>query len=101
MALTPEQIEWLHDNGKMPDWAYYQQNGKSPMMNWEAQTRKFKNEALANYDRIQEARRKEAEKKKEQAEAKKQEAELTKKIEKQIGDAVEKALADILKSLSK
>ena len=26
MALTPEQIEWLHDNGKMPDWAYYQQN---------------------------------------------------------------------------
>ena len=29
MAYSLEMIEWLHDNGKMPDWAYYQQNGKS------------------------------------------------------------------------
>ena len=35
MAYTLEQIEWLHDNGKMPDWAYYQQNGKSAQANFE------------------------------------------------------------------
>ena len=35
MAYTLEQIEWLHDNGKMPDWAYYQQNGKSVQANFE------------------------------------------------------------------
>ena len=46
MALTPEQIEWLHDNGKMPDWAYYQQNGKSPTMNLYEQTKKFKERVL-------------------------------------------------------
>ena len=24
MALSKEQIEYLHDTGKMPDWIYYQ-----------------------------------------------------------------------------
>jgi len=27
-------IEWYHDNGYMPDWAYYQQNGKSAQENY-------------------------------------------------------------------
>lgn len=39
MALTKEQIEWLHDHGKMPDWAYYQQNGKTAQENFILQRR--------------------------------------------------------------
>lgn len=34
MAYTLEQIENLHDTGKMPDWIYYQQNGKSLSENY-------------------------------------------------------------------
>ena len=41
MAYTKEQIEWLHDNGLMPDWAYYQQNGKTAQENWNGQHRKI------------------------------------------------------------
>jgi len=46
MAYTLEQIEWLHDHGKMPDWAYYQQNGKSATMNLYEQTKKFKDRVM-------------------------------------------------------
>ena len=90
MALTPEQIEWLHDHGKMPDWAYYQQNGKSAQANWEEQHRKI----MERYtQREAEARRKAEEKKLEAELEKKLEAELEKKLEK----ALEKALDDLLK----
>ena len=34
MAYTLEEIEYLHDIGKMPDWIYYQQNGKSASENY-------------------------------------------------------------------
>jgi hypothetical protein len=34
MAYTQEQIEWLWRNGKMPDWAYFQQNGKTAQENY-------------------------------------------------------------------
>ena len=35
------QIENYHDLGHMPDWAYYQVNGKSPMENYIEQHRKI------------------------------------------------------------
>ena len=35
------QIEKYHDLGFMPDWAYYQVNGKSPMENYIEQHRKI------------------------------------------------------------
>lgn len=90
MAYTLEQIEWLHDHGKMPDWAYYQQNGKSATMNLYEQTKKFKERVLREeQERQEEARRK--------AEEKKLEAELEKKLEKQLEQALEKALDDLLK----
>ena len=54
MAFTQEQIEWLHDHGKMPDWAYYQQNGKSPTMNLYEQTKKFKERVLREEQERQE-----------------------------------------------
>ena len=69
MAYTLEQIEWLHNNGWMPDWAYYQQNGKSAQANFAEQQRK-----------IMEME-------------KKVEAEIEKKLDK----ALEKALDDLLK----
>ena len=90
MAYTQEQIEWLHDNGKMPDWAYFQQNGKTAQQNYVEATRRAKEKILKRYEEQQaEARRK--------AEEKKLEAELEKKIEKQLEQALEKALDDLLK----
>ena len=82
MALTPEQIEWLHDNGKMPDWAYFQQNGKTAQQNYVEATRRAKEKILKRYEE-------------QQAEAgrKAEEKELEKKLEKTL----EKALDDLLK----
>ena len=37
MAFSKEQIEYLHNTGKMPDWAYYQQNGGSAQENYNRQ----------------------------------------------------------------
>ena len=79
MAYTQEQIEWLHDNGKMPDWAYFQQNGKTAQQNYVEATRRAKEKILKRYEEQQaEARRKAEEREME----KKLEAELEKKLEK-------------------
>ena len=37
MAFSKEQIEYLQNTGKMPDWAYYQQNGGSAKENYNRQ----------------------------------------------------------------
>ena len=37
MAFSKEQIEYLHNTGKMPDWVYYQQNGASAQENYNRQ----------------------------------------------------------------
>lgn len=86
MALTPEQIEWLHDNGKMPDWAYFQQNGKTAQQNYVEATRRAKEKILKRYEEQQEEARRKAEEKK-----------LEDEIEKKLEKAVEKALDDLLK----
>ena len=90
MALTPEQIEWLHDNGLMPDWAYYQQNGKSAQANFEAQTRKFKADCMKRI--VEQERRKEEDRRR-----KEEEKALEAEIEKKAEAAIEKALDDLLK----
>jgi TfoX/Sxy family transcriptional regulator of competence genes len=74
----------------MPDWAYYQQNGKSATMNLYEQTKKIKERAL-----LEEQKRKEAQKQKQE------EKEIQKQIEKQINEGIEKALTDILGNLAK
>jgi len=43
MAYTKEQIEYLHDSGKMPDWVYYQQNGVTAQENYNRQIQAFRN----------------------------------------------------------
>lgn len=47
MALSKEDIELLHNAGKMPDWIYYQQNGKSASENYRAQKMKLKEQIQA------------------------------------------------------
>ena len=94
MAYTLEQIEYLHDTGKMPHWIYYQMNGKSAQANFEAQTRKFRAECMK---RIEEQDRRKEEERRRKAEEKALEAEIEKKAE----AAIEKALDDLLKDFFK
>lgn len=86
MAYTLEQIEYLYNRGLMPDWAYYQQNGKSAQANFNEQTMKF----------IEDCRRREAEKQR-----KEEEKALEAEIEKQVEKAIEKALDELLKDFGK
>ena len=89
MAYTPEQIDWLWRNGKMPDWVYFQTNGKSAQENYVLATERAKQRIIDNYNRKQEeARRKE--------EAKKQEKQLENDIEKQLEQSLEKVLGNLL-----
>ena len=41
MAFTPEEADYYHDRGMMPDWAWVQQNGRSPQWNYEYQKAKM------------------------------------------------------------
>lgn len=90
MAYTLEQIEYLHDTGKMPDWIYYQMNGKSLQENYDTIRRKRDKEAL---EYLQERNRKQQQEK----EQRELEAEIEKKAEK----AIEKALDELLKDFGK
>ena len=86
MALTPQEIERLHNSGQMPDWIYYQVNGKSAQENFEAQHRKM----MEQYkQREEEARR--------QAEQKQFEKDLEKQMETKLEKTLEKVLEDLLK----
>lgn len=87
MAYTLAEIEWLHDNGKMPDWIYYQLNEKSLTENYH----RFKQQQrLETMQKLEQRRR--------QAQAEK---ELEEQIEKKATAAIEKALEDLLKDFSK
>ena len=81
MAFNKEQIEYLHDIGKMPDWVYYQQNGKSAQENYIIQKQKFRNQLLER-------------RKQEQLEK-----DIEKQVEEQVSEAVEKVLDDLFKDL--
>ena len=59
MAFTPEEADFYHDRGMMPDWAWVQQNGRSPQWNWEYQHRKI----LADLEAREAAKRREEAKK--------------------------------------
>ena len=43
--MNSQMIELYHDLGKMPDWAYYQQNDKTALDNYKEQ----KEEILENF----------------------------------------------------
>ena len=85
-----EQAEYYHSIGKMPDWIYYQLNGKTAQENYNVFHRR---QAERFHQQQEERRRKDAEK-----------AALDdfeKKIEAQAEKAVEKALDDLLKDFGK
>ena len=67
MAFTPEQADYYHDRGMMPDWAWVQQNGRSPQWNYEYQKAKMYAEIEA---REAAKRREEAKKEKARLKAK-------------------------------
>lgn len=69
MPLTPEEIDYYHDIGMMPDWAWVQQNGRSPEWNLDYQHRKMYAEIEAR-------------------EAAKRRAEAKKEIERQLLEAI-------------
>lgn len=48
--LSQEMIEYLHNSGAMPDWAYYQQARRSPMLNLQEQTDKFLQKIMLEND---------------------------------------------------
>lgn len=75
-------IEYYHNKGQMPDWVYYQLNGKSAEENLAEQHEKI-------YARLREqqlARQREKE----------LEKEIEREIDKKLGVALEKALDDLL-----
>ena len=69
MALTPEQADYYHDRGMMPDWLWVQQNGRSAEWNYQYQKNKL-------YKEIEER------------EAAKRREEAKKEIEKQLLEAI-------------
>lgn len=78
MELTQQEIEFWHNKGAMPDFAYYQLNGKSPLENYLAQKRKMQDKF---------------------AHQKKFEDMVQAEVEKELQPTVEKALDQILKTL--
>lgn len=82
MAYTLEQIEYLHNRGLMPDWIYYQQNGKSAQANYNEQKLKF----------AEECRRHKIERQRKEEE---------KALEAEMEKQVEKALNELLKDFGK
>lgn len=72
MPFSKDEIEYYHNVGLMPDWAYYQQNGKSAQENYIQQKRnKRRNDKQKNL-----------------------------KLDKLIEDQIEKSLEEILKELN-
>lgn len=89
--MDKETIERLHKSGLMPDWAYYQQNGKSPIENLQEQHKKI----MDKYRRKKEIDRElEIYKARRKAEI---DAELEKQIETEVAPEIEKAIDNLFK----
>ena len=84
--LSKEMIGYLHDSGQMPDWAYYQQNGKSASENIRDQR---KRELLRQQERdlAKYKARREAE----------IEAELEEQLEEKLPETLDKVFDDLFK----
>ena len=86
ITMDKQMIEYYHDIGLMPDWWYYQVNGKSATENYldmiNKRDKEFREELLRQ---------------KEKEEMKK---ELEKEFETKLEDTLEKALDDLLKKFN-
>ena len=86
---NPDWMEQAHRNGDMPDWIYYQMNGRSPEENLFRQKQAF----------LEQLKAREAEEQR-KAEEKRAEKELEKQIGNQTEKAVEQAIEKALKNLN-
>lgn len=75
--MTEQELDFWHDQGKVPDWWYYQKSTKPLWMKWQEQEEKF-------LDEIQE---------------RKNNQEQEKQLESQIAEVVEDKLLDMLSNL--
>lgn len=82
-----EMIEYLHRSGKLPDWMYYQLNGKTATENYNEQRQKFYNKIQADKELNEYKARRKAE----------IDLEIESQIETEITPKIEKALDDLLK----
>lgn len=80
MTYTRDQIEQLHDSGKIPDWVYYQTINKPA---WQAK---------------QEQRDKFISQLEEQEQERKTQEQIEKMVEEQVTKALENALGDLFQS---
>ncbi len=100
MSLSLEQIERLHSQGRMPDWIYYQVNGKSLQENFSSQMEKGQRE----YFDLMERKREQYQREKEDAQRLKQlreqlQAEAIEELERQLPDKLEEALDEMFSKL--
>ena len=86
ITMDKQMIEYYHNNGEMPDWIYYQVNGKSATENYldmiNKRDKEFREELLR------------------QKEKEEMNKELEKEFETKLEDTLEKALDDLLKKFN-
>lgn len=87
MVFSKEMLEYLHDSGQMPDWIYYQQNGKSIEENY----RDIMNKRQRKYRQDLELQEYKC----------RRDKEIDKKLEEQLENKLEKMLDNILDDLLK
>lgn len=84
--MEKEMIEYYHDNGLMPDWWYYQVNGKSAEENYLDMVKKRDRRMREEYQR--------------QIEREQMKKELEKDLESKLEVTLEKALNELLKDFN-
>ena len=86
ITMDKELIEYYHNNGEMPDWIYYQVNGKSATENYIDMVNKRDKELREELLR--------------QREKEEMRRELEKEFEAKLEDTLEKALDELLKKFN-
>ena len=81
--MTEQELDYWHDQGKVPDWWYYQKSSKPIWMKWQEQTDNFK----AEIEEREKLKRQEQD----------LQAEVEQEVGKQLEQAVNKALEDLFK----
>lgn len=79
--FSKEQVEYLHNTGKMPDWAYYQQNGNGITENYREQKVKIDQRIIQDIERKQYGK------------------ETEKNIQESIEEIIQKSMIEILKNI--
>lgn len=79
--FSKEQVEYLHNTGKMPDWVYYQQNGNGITENYREQKAKIDQRIIQDIERKQQGK------------------EMERCIQESIEEVIQKSMIEILKNI--